>query len=601
MARPKPSLICAATVLCLLAGCSHLVESRAIDRFTGAIGKQDDKAIKAATSRKFEDRALRLAGAVEDLSVLDLPGDDIKITAVEELDDDRRRVVVEDRSNHRQAVYLLTREADSGRWVVDDVELTQQRGRSKTTRSVSDLMDLLLSVREFRTAWQGTDRDIVLGVVTRQLRTRLKTLPPSYLARLTRRVFDPEDGTDPGRPLASLDGDSAQVRIAGSSGTIVLVFSREDGRWQVDDIALPEQIGGKRVESVRQLAALVGTTAAFLEAYQVSDRKRLEQLCTPRLYRDSLAVADLSRLPLPGPDLLDQSDEVRLQERFSDFVIRQPERLVRISLEATDGEQPYRVRDVTIYEYAVGQEKRLSSVFTAHARMQLFAGALADRDLASLKHNATADFNNRVWSLLVPSSIGQLPIDGIPDAPRVVTATVFRGPVTRVTVLQGTARVTYVLKNQKGALLVDDVLVDQPARPSSLKETLERVIPMQEFAAGIRLGLLDVLKQHSSKNFKRLVWDQVRELPEEVGRAVIHLRAPLAAIRVADDRTSTVVLGDDRFGAVVHLVPESGRQVIDDIQLVAGLEQSQRQSLKQVLRLIVAEPLKSKPSPNRDP
>ena len=86
-----------AVVLGLIApaGCSHLVETRSVTRFTGAFEDRDISALRDATSTEFQKRALRDKSAVEAMDLLELPEGKVSVAEVEEVSTDRRRVKVE--------------------------------------------------------------------------------------------------------------------------------------------------------------------------------------------------------------------------------------------------------------------------------------------------------------------------------------------------------------------------------------------------------------------------------------------------------------------------------------------------------------------------
>ena len=91
-----------AVVLGLIApaGCSHLVETRSVTRFTGAFEDRDISALRDATSTEFQKRALRDKSAVEAMDLLELPEGKVSVAEVEEVSvydwrtDDRLRAVL---------------------------------------------------------------------------------------------------------------------------------------------------------------------------------------------------------------------------------------------------------------------------------------------------------------------------------------------------------------------------------------------------------------------------------------------------------------------------------------------------------------------------
>ena len=91
-----------AVVLGLIApaGCSHLVETRSVTRFTGAFEDRDISALRDATSPEFQKRALRDKSAVEAMDLLELPEGKVSVAEVEEV----VPVVVEEVASFRTKV-----------------------------------------------------------------------------------------------------------------------------------------------------------------------------------------------------------------------------------------------------------------------------------------------------------------------------------------------------------------------------------------------------------------------------------------------------------------------------------------------------------------
>ena len=78
-----------------------------------------------------------------------------------------------------------------------------------------------------------------------------------------------------------------------------------------------------------------------------------------------------------------------------------------------------------------------------------------------------------------------------------------------------------------------------------------------------------MLRGITSRNFNRLVWGQISQIPESAYSVLPHLDMPLASI----SETSTgqmVQLGDERFGAKIELVREGELLMIDRVWLLAG-------------------------------
>ncbi len=600
-----------AIVLVAAGGCSHLVETRSVNRFTGAFEDRDIAALRDATTPEFRRKALRDKTAIEAMGLLELPEGKVTVAEVEEIATDRRRVKVEIGSTaegKKKLIFELSRDGKSGAWLVDDVLLNQSRRGTTVTRSATDLMDLLLSVHEFQQAWQAGDRKRLLDSTSEDFSKKLAGVPANYLVQLATRVAVRDGRTFNSRPRASLDKGIAQVRYNGPEGETVLALVLESERWRVDDIVFSANATSRQPESVRLLVSVVARAANFLDAFNQADRKTLKANASNSFYDNCLARANLDEVRLPGSTAIDGTTDVRLQKTFSDIVIKQPEGLVRLSLEREPASDPkdtsvrgFRVAEVTMVEFGSQQERRLSAVFTAHARMRLFLAAVRQHDLPALRHNSSSDFNNRVWKQVTPRLLPEILGLAFSSAEADVLGTVFQGAVTEITITQGTRALTCVLREQNGSILVDDIHVPSTSLPGSLKQQFERLVPVIAFRQAIVAGDTSAVSKFSSSDFNRLVWSQVGDRPPARAAHVGRFLGPkVSRIHVIDKDREEVQMGDRRFGARVMLVAESGRFLVDDIELLAGEPDGTRPTwLKQALRLEVARP-QNRPQ-NRQP
>ena len=590
-----------------LSGCANVVETRAIEAFRLALKSDDLEKLKTATSTRFEERALRKDEALDDLKLLRLPTGDLEIDKVEQVSPTVKRVTVVMGESKQKLKYQLKLDPQSKKWVVDDIYLKQKKDGVTATKSVTEQMDLLLSVREFLDAWKDGDRDDVLRTVTPEFADSLRPLPPAYLNRLTQQVIGKQKTGKRLQPRAQLDENTAHIRLPIAVGELWLTAKRADGHWLVDEVEVSSREEKEAVHSTRQLAQVTHAATAFLNAYHAGDKPLLRTLCTERFFNGSLAPANLSQVTLPSGDVpadsvqvhvawqgfsASDSQEAQLRGKHSDFVVEGPNEVLKLSLvreeaDDSDHQAKYRVEEVTVYELDSRQEKRLSALFTAHALVQIYAEALASRDLDTLRSNSSPDFERRVWRYMHAGTLHEMPLNEIEDATPKIQSTVFAGSLTEVTVTQGSRALTYMLQDRQGELLVDDVLMPTVGRPSSLKATLEFLVPVLDFASGLRLEQLPVLQRNSSRDFNRQVWHVTPKLPSIGMDVVQHLHAPLVSIEQSDDRAK-LVLGNDTFGAHVTLIRESGRFVVDELLLITGTMPRDHVELKRHLRMHIS-------------
>ncbi|HET6422255.1 MAG TPA: hypothetical protein VFG20_01150 [Planctomycetaceae bacterium] len=598
-------LLCLSLVV-LGTGCSHLFESRAINRFSENLQKEDIKGLKDASTEEFAEKALRTASALEDIKILRVPDGKITVVDVEDIDKDRRRVTVKVGEAKKEVFYELVRDY-ANRWVVDDIYLKQKKTGVVAYKSVTEQMNLLLTVREFLDSWDGGERDQILAATAPELSATLERLPPTYLAHLTTRIVGSRGEKSTFKPQAQLEEETAVVRLPRQGGEAVLSLKLKGEKWMVTDVALDTKDESQRIPSLHKLALAVTSCTDFLAAYQKNDKTELEILCDRDFYQGSLKVADLGQVILPAPTLPDHELEVQLRSQRADFILRGEHEVVQIDLRREDSPEPmapptFRVCDVTIYEIESKQEKRLSALFTSKDMLELFCEALAERDLDHLRHSTTQDFSNRVWRRLNNATVVGLPLEVFDDAKPEVISTTFQGSLTRVETRQSGQPVTYLLREENGRFYVDDIQWQITGRPASVKQTLDLMIPMKNFAASIALGrdpaeqktVLEMLQQTCSSDFNRMVWQQTPFVPNSGLSADTFLNAPLRSI-VQSENETIIRVGDESYGAEVQLRKENQRFVVDEIRLIAGVAESERIDVKHTLRNLLAQGRAVKP------
>jgi len=391
------------------------------------------------------------------------------------------------------------------------------------------------------------------------------------------------------------------VKLPRQGGDTVLSLKLVGEKWMVTDIAIDAKDEIERVPSVHKLALAVVACTDFLAAYQRGDKDGLQILCDHDFFQGSLKVADLKQVVLPSPQLPEHEMEVQLRSQRADFILRGEHEVVQIDLRREDSPEPmvppkFRVCDVTIYELETKQEKRLSALFTSKEMLDLFCQALAERDLDHLRHSSSQDFSNRVWRRLNAATVIGLPLETFDDDKPEIISTAFQGSLTRVEARQNGQPVTYLLREENGRFYVDDIQWQITGRPASVKQTLDLMIPMKNFAAAVALGrepseqqaVLEMLQQTCSADFNRMVWQQTPFLPNSGLSSDTFLNAPLRSI-VQSENEAIIRVGDDQYGAEVQMRKENLRFVVDEIRLIAGVAESERIDVKHTLRNLLAQ------------
>ncbi len=88
---------------------------------------------------------------------------------MEDVANDKKKVVVTTEKSHRKMQYNLVRDEKSSKWVVDDIILKQKSKDVTANKTVTEQMDLLLAVQDFMIAWHTGKPDQVKAVVAPEL------------------------------------------------------------------------------------------------------------------------------------------------------------------------------------------------------------------------------------------------------------------------------------------------------------------------------------------------------------------------------------------------------------------------------------------------
>lgn len=602
MHRRFPRLWACALLGAGLTGCTNLLTQQAIDRFATGIQSKDLDSLKDATSPGFEEKALRLSESTTDLKVLNIPTGKVTIVKVQETAPGERKVYVKVGEKGQQLEYRLVKDPDGHSWVVDDLVLpkSSKSTTAPVSRSVAEQMDLLLSLREFLKAWQEGERDDILRVCSPDLRQQLEGLPEPWLKQLASQVVADVPKHKSLRPDARVDKDHAVLML----GKLVVEFRQIDGHWQLTDAAADSK--EQSVRSSRKLAGCLVQTQKFLQAYGSGIKTTLEEATTAEFHNQCLAGADLATVPLPVQPLLGVAYDAKQQKNHTEILLEGPGGTYMFTLLTGDlaptsstpidsANAAPRISEVTIFEKSGSQVKRLSSMFLSQALLHVYADALINRDKIRLEKMSTEDFKRRVWSRADQGVLKTLPFPEVEAAPPEVTATVFQGDVTEVTVSQGSRALTYVLHSTKAGLLVDDVLMPVLDRPSSLKANAEQMIPIYQFAAGMYNGNLKMLRQASDEGLNRIVWMQLRSSPDFQDLfqcdAARRLTGPVESIRNIDSWSVVRIRSPQDgpgTGADVTLVREGDRYLVHDVKFVNGTEATAHRELLRTIRNQIA-------------
>ncbi len=369
-----------------------LMEQRVIEQFTEAINEENEPALRRIASSRFEEKAMRSDDVLSDLQVLPLPKDKLTVVEVTNLKDGGRQVIAMEESGGKYQ-FRLVNDPTKHYWVVDDVMVRQLNKSTRVTKSTTEVMDLLMTLRQFLTVWESGERHEILAMTSPELTSSLQRLPDEWLQALTARIASTYEDGMARRPEANLNENDAVVKLPAKNGHLLIKVVRSSGAWLVDDVEAHNHRDKDHSGSVRRQADAVNAVNTFLAAYGAEDHDLLQQLTTNEFYSDSLKLADLSIIQLPSSSKVPDEFDIRTYENKLTVMIPAGREIVRLDLEErpheftksdiaagvgpglSEHELRFVVRDVTLYERATQRQKSLSSVFTAPTRASFFLKA----------------------------------------------------------------------------------------------------------------------------------------------------------------------------------------------------------------------------------
>ncbi|MFO0976120.1 MAG: hypothetical protein U0996_06950 [Planctomycetaceae bacterium] len=584
-------------------------EQRAINSFTEALAEDKEAAFRRTVSTRFEQQALRSKDSYKDLEILSLPKEKLEIVESKETDDNKLEVVAKLKEGTTKYQFIIVRDSEKHRWVVDDVLLRQQRRGTRATKSAVEVMDLLITIREFIDTWQSGDRNAVLQVVSTELREPLESLPEPWMQQIMARVSAEHEEGMARRPEAQMNDSDAVVKLPSKNGFLLLKVVQQDDQWLVSDIEVRQRKVEHHPGSILRQARALNAITSFLAAYSEKDISKLESLTERTFYEGALKVGDLSMVHLPAANYAPEDFDI--QSFAGQLTVTIPERseVVRLDLttpEAAEEKRENRIKgetveskfivsDVTIYNRQTQQQKNLRSAFTAPARAMLFLSAVQGRELPVLRQISTQRLNEAAWSQMQPELFRIMDIEGLPQGELTLERSTARGDLTELEFASASGQIcSVIMRDENGNLLVDDV--EYPGRTmeiASLKSTLMLTGPVTELAGAWGRQDFDGVRQRCSTKFNNLVWANVVELPGNLNHLPTALAQPVRKVNEAGE-LAMVELGDEQSAHVtVHLVRENTAWVVDEIILSppgGAVVELRKELRREVSKQILASP-----------
>ncbi|HEY2253917.1 MAG TPA: hypothetical protein VGH74_22735, partial [Planctomycetaceae bacterium] len=215
--------------------------------------------------------------------------------------------------------------------------------------------------------------------------------------------------------------------------------------------------------------------------------------------------------------------------------------------------------------------------------MENFSHALATRSVETLKKNSTHDFNERVWDKITATHFDGLPMLRPAPAKPTILQTQFRGSLTEILIEQGETPMTYVLRDEGGRMLVDDVLTPATDWPESMKAAVEVTVSILNFRTALANSNMDAIRGTASTDFTRFAWDHFQMAPQFDVNPSDFLNSPLTSISRSEGRAE-VVFGNSRHGARFKMVKERDQFQVDDVTLIAGPLDREQIPMKRTIR-----------------
>ena len=578
MFRPRPHYALAVLAVSMLTGCTNLLARRAIIQFTDSVASADLEQVKSTTSAQFGAKALRQPEAMRDLSLMRVPQGDVKILELEPISETSKRAKVQigkDKDHPQIVEYTLSLDPETSRWVVDDVVIGQRDERGQEIRrSVTEQMDLLLTCREFLDDWHDGPRSDKLAHCTDELFHELNTVPDVWLDGLIKEIIG-SDRRQNFRPDARLNGNRAVVRLPHSEGSLFIEFQQVANQWKVQNLAIePKNEDSTGVRSLMTLAESLNQTSRFLTAFAGGDRVAIEVCATPDFYSRCLALGDFTKITIPFAELTATQFESKQYPDRSEILLGGADGTYVVTLRRVDLTDSYgnvqksetRVDEVTLFDPSGGGGKKFSAMLLSKSVINLFVEAMQDRDIAKLKQLSSNDFNDRVWKRDVARHFVILPYPDFGMGEPEVFATSYHGDIAEVSVEMNHVPMTFVLRLSQDLMVIDDVIIPDYSLRPSVKENLELMLPIYEFAAAIHQQDLETLIRQSGTGLDQIIWQQLNLVPEMARQLVRPMMSEVVSIDVSEEWT-TVTTSDGETMAEIRMVPEGPFFRVHDVIL----------------------------------
>lgn len=560
----------------------HLAENRALAQFADALAENNEKAFRRSVSTRFEQRAMRSPDAWKDLEIMKLPKVKLEIDDSTSVDENTFETIAKDDKGTKYQ-FMITRDSEKRRWVVDDVLVRQKKKGTNATKSVSEVMDLLLTVREFLTTWQSNDRSAILPAVAVSLREPLAELPEPWMMRLVERVAAECESEMARRPEIQMNESDAVVKMPSKNGFLLMKVAREEDQWLFSDVEVRQRKTDDHPGSVLRQARALNAVSQFLAAYAKEDKVALQKLCDATFYSTSLEIGDLSMITMPSAEHAPDDFEIRSFAGQLTIMVPDKTQVVQFDLKSHSAddrkavqklaegsvETTFVVRDITIYDRQSRKQQKLESAFTAPARAMLFVSALHDRDLPILQQLSTKEFAHGTWDRVDPELTSLLAMSDVPRGSLTLRSTNVRGDTTEMEFMAESGQIcSIIMRSENGTLKVDDLQYPNAvAQVASLRDHLQLTVPIVELAAAWRKQNLTRVQKNCSMDFNRLIWANLKTLPDDFDRLPDMLLMPAQTTTLNGSQAVVELARGGETPVRVQLLKENTAWVVDEISV----------------------------------
>lgn len=297
-----------------------------------------------------------------------------------------------------------------GDWKIDDVEIELDGGSLSLKRDFS----MYSSARSFFRGAEEGDRQALIRNSSRDFRGALSELSDAMVRQASKTLDfggDESKKQDGGKEKAKKAKPSYRFKVAEGTARLemrrgddlyVLVMSREQGRWLVDDVlaTYTSLSGKKKLGSIKALVRAVSSVRDFIRALVRRDIEKLRRLSTDSARKEvwsKISADQVTPIPVPRSPKLVGRDFTR---KGATLVLAHGNK--RLTAVLRKQVNDYRVQDLILTQ---GEKTITLNQATAirHVLIEVIRAGFRG-DIDAVRKHSSKDLNERVFSRLQPVS-----------------------------------------------------------------------------------------------------------------------------------------------------------------------------------------------------